>query len=243
MATTLDRAAEATRAALPTVRFRRVTGAIALPLAFVFQLACNTVYAWVSTESGLSDTVAGSETIEFYGRYPTAFLLMTAFALIGVLVMIPGLLAGLRVLRPSRPRLALWAVVLMLTGYVSYFGIVMTNFDTLGLARYAHDHPNLDVSAILDASQASPVQTVFFLLFVIGNLIGTLLLGLAVILSRNLPWYAGALVICWTLGHVINIAGGGEWFAVAGGTLEIIGLSIIAATALRTTDKTWSTLG
>lgn len=243
MATTLDRAAEQTPIAASTVRFRRVTGAIALPLAFAFQLVCNTIYAWISTESGLSDTETGAETIEFYGRYPIAFLLMTAFALIGVLVMLPGLLAGLRVLRPSKPRLGLWAVILMLAGYVSYFGIVMTNFDTLGLAQYALDHPDLDAGAILDASQTSPVQMVFFALFVIGNLIGTLLLGLAVILSRTLPWYAGALIICWTLGHVVNIAGGGEWFAVAGGALEIVGLSIIAVAALRTTDATWSARG
>lgn len=243
MATTLDRAAEQIPVAAPTVRFRRVTGAVALPLAFAFQLVCNAIYAWVSSESGLSDTGGGAETIEFYGRYPTAFLLMTAFALVGVLVMIPGLLAGLRVLRPSKPRLGLWAVVLMLAGYVSYFGIVMTNFDTLGLAQYALDHPGFDAGAILDASQASPVQMVFFALFVIGNLIGTLLLGLAVILSRSLPWYAGALIICWTLGHIINIAGGGEWFAVAGGALEVIGLSMIAATALRTTDARWSAHG
>lgn len=243
MSTTLDRAAEQIPVALPTVRFRRVTGAVALPLAFTLQLACNAVYAWVSTESGLSDTEGGAETIEFYGRYPTAFLLMTAFALVGVLVMIPGLLAGLRVLRPSRPRLALVAVILMISGYVSYFGIVMTNFGTLGLARHAIEHPDLDAGAILDASQASPVLMVFFALFVVGNLIGTLLLGLAVILSRALPWYAGALIICWTVGHVINIVGGGEWFAVIGGALEIGGLSIIASTALRTTDATWAARG
>lgn len=243
MATTLDRTAEQTTAALPTVRFRRIAGAVALPLAFTLQLACNAIYAVVSTESGLSDTEGGAQTIEFYGRYPTAFLLMTAFALFGVLVMIPGLLAGLRVLRPRRPRLGLWAVVVMLAGYVSYFGIVMTNFDTLGLAQYAIEHPDLDAGAILDASQASPLLMVFFGLFVIGNLIGTLLLGLALILSRTVPWYAGALVMCWTVGHVINIAGGGEWFAVAGGALEVVGLSIVAAHALRTADATWAARG
>lgn len=245
MATTLDRATEPASIASPspTVRFRRVVGAVALPFAFAFQLVCNAIYAWISTESGLSDTESGAQTIEFYGRYPTEFLLMTAFALVGVLIMIPGLLAGLRILRPGRPRLGLWAVVLMLSGYVSYFGVVMTNFDTIGLAQYALAHPDVDAGAILDAAQASPVQTAFFVLFVIGNLIGTLLLGLAVILSRTLPWYAGALIICWTIGHVINIVGGGEWFAVAGGALEVVGLSILAMVTLRTSDTAWAARG
>lgn len=227
----------------PTVAFRRVTGAIALPLAFALQLVCNAVYAWVSTESGLTDTEGAAEALEFYGRYPSEFLIMTMFALTGVLVMIPGLLAALRVLRPTKPRLSLVAVILMLTGYVSYFGLTMTNFDTLGLARYALANPGTDVAAILESSQASPAQLPFFLLFVVGNLVGTLLLGLSVILSRALPWYAGALIIGWTVGHVINIAGGGEWFAVAGGALEIAGLSILAARALRVSDEQWAARG
>lgn len=226
----------------PTVGFRRVAGAIALPVAFVFQLPCNAIYAWVSTESGLSDTGGGAETLAFYGRYPSAFLTMTILALVGVLVMVPGLLAALRVLRPRKPRLALVAVTLMLAGYVSYFGIVMTNFGTLGLATYALAHPDVDAAAILEA-QASPVQMPFFLLFVIGNLLGTFLLGLAVILSRTVPWYAGVLIMGWTVGHIMNIAGGGEWFAVVGGALEIVGLSIVAAVALRTRNAEWAARG
>lgn len=227
----------------PTTRFRRVAGAIALPLAFILQLACNAIYAWVSTESGLSDTEGGSQAVELYGRYPAAFEAMTVLAMVGVLVMIPGLLAALRVLRPAKPRLALWAVVLMITGYVCYFGTVTTNFSALGLARYAASHPNVDAGAIQDAAQGFPALMVFFVLFVIGNLIGTLLLGLAVILSKTLPWYAGALIMCWTVGHIINITGGGEWFAVAGGALEIVGLGIVAAAALRISDATWAARG
>lgn len=227
----------------PTIRGRRVLGAAALPLAFVLQLACNAIYAVVSTESGLSDTNGNAETLEFYGRYPEQFLAMTLLALIGVLVMIPGLIAALRVLRPGRPRLALVAVALMIAGYVSYFGIVMTNFRTLALAQYALAHPGDGVAAILDAAEPSPAIMVFFLLFVVGNLIGTLLLGLATILSRTIPWYAGALIIGWPVGHVINIVGAGEWFAVLGGALEIAGLGIIAARAFRTSDEVWASRG
>jgi hypothetical protein len=66
---------------------------------------------------------------------------------------------------------------------------------------------------------------------------------LAVILSRTLPWYAGVLIMGWTIGHLINIFGGGEWFAVAGGALEIIGLVVVAVAALRTTDVAWAARG
>lgn len=223
----------------PTVRFRRVTGAVALPLALMLQLACNTVYAIVSTESGLSDLGAPEETLEFYGRYPGQFTVAIIFAMLGGLVMIPGLLTALRILRPYKPRLALWAVVMMIAGYVCYFGIAMSGFDTLALA-FASLPPEVVPATMEQSSAAIP----FFIMFVIGNLLGTALLALAVLLSRGLPRWAGVLIFGWPVGHVINVfLGGGEWFAVAGGALEICGLLVLAGVALRTDDRQWRQRG
>lgn len=145
--------------------------------------------------------------------------------------MIPGLLGALRVLRPHRPRLALVSVSLMIAGYACYVGIVTTNGDTLSLARYALEHPDLDLGTVLDT--VSPAMMWVFALFVLGNLVGTLLLGLTVLGSPTIPRVAGPLIMCWTVGHVVNIAGGGEWFAVAGGALEVAGLCLLARGILR----------
>lgn len=230
----------------PTVRFRRIAGALCLPLGFVLQQSCNAIYAVVSTESGLSDTESAAEALELYGRYPGQLLACTVLAMIGVLVMIPGLLAALHVLRPSKPRLALWAVVLMIGGYVSYFGVVGSNFASLALAQYARSLTGGEAEKIWEAS-ANPAQLPFFLLFVVGNLVGNLLLGLAIILAarrqRELTWWAGALIMCWTVGHIVNLVGGGEWFAVAGGILQIVGLAFVSAAALRTSNADWAARG
>ena len=232
----------------PTVGFRRMSAAIALPLGFAFQLACNTIYAIVSTESGLSDTGAASETLAFYARYPEAFSAASILAMFGVLAIVAGLPAALRVLRPVRPRLALWAVALMVGGYVSYFGIVATNFSTLALASSTGGAADPRAVAVLEAS-ASPLLLPFFLLFVIGNLVGTLLLGLAALLGGRraggtAPRWAGALIIGWPVGHALNVfAGLGEWFAVAGGALEVAGLTALAVVAIRTTNASWASRG
>ncbi|MFT4260508.1 hypothetical protein [Microbacterium sp.] len=228
-------------AAAPTTRFRRVTGAVALPTAFLAQLVCNSIYAWTSTSSGLSDTGSTADAYAFYALFPAEMMVATMFALVGVLLAIPGLLAALHVLRPARPRLALWAVVLMIAGYICYFGVVFTNFDTLALAT-AH----IDAADALDASTTRALAVPFFLLFVAGNLLGTLLLGLAVILGGGrigVPRWAGALIMGWTVGHLINIFGGGEWFAVAGGALEVTGLIVLARAALRLSDVEWARRG
>jgi hypothetical protein len=238
MTETLEAASHpATTVTDPTAGFRRIGGAIALPLAFACQVVCNALYAQASM-SGATDTGTGAETLEFYGRFAAQAHVMTVFALAGSLIAIPGLLAALRVLRPRKPRLGLWAVTLMIAGYVCYFGVVTTNFDTIALAAL---HP--DAGDAIDAVQTMPGALAVFLVFVVGNLVGTLLLGIAVILCRDTPWYAGALIIGWPVGHVINLLGGGEWFAVAGGALEVVGLCVVAAVALRLGNARWVARG
>ena len=227
----------AMRTADPTVAFRRVTTAVLLPLAFTAQLVCNTLYAVASTGNA-GDTGSGAQSLQFYAAHADAMVVATLAALIGCLLAVPGLLAALRVIRPAKPRLGLWAVGLMIAGYVSYFGITMTGFDALALARLAPQ-----AGAVLDAAQSDPAAVPFFLLFVAGNLVGTALLGVAVLLTRRLPWWAGALILGWPVGHLANILGGGEWFAVAGGALEVAGLCVLAAHALRTSDAEWAAGG
>lgn len=218
-----------------TVAVRRTCGAILLPLAFALQLVCNVTYA-IAVGDGVGDQGTSSQTLDFYAAHPGALHVATMLALVGSLLAIPGLLAALKLLRGSI--LALVAVVLMIAGYVSYFGVNFTNWDTLALAQTAPERAD-----VLDASMAQGAPTVFFLLFVVGNLLGTLLLGIALIRSRRVPWVAGVLVIGWPVGHVTNLLVGSEWFAVAGGALEVAGLVMVAAAILRTPDSEWAAQG
>ncbi|MBS1905962.1 MAG: hypothetical protein JST33_05215 [Actinobacteria bacterium] len=53
----------------PTTGFPRVCGAIALPLAFVCQLVCNSLYAWTSTSSGPGDQGGAVEAQRFHAAF------------------------------------------------------------------------------------------------------------------------------------------------------------------------------
>ena len=211
----------------PTARFRHVATALALPGAFVLVLASNVLYAVASTGNA-GDTGTGAQTIEFYREHTDALRAATLLAMLGCLLAVPGLLAALRWVFPHKPRLGLWSVVLMVAGYISYFGIVTTNFDTVALARSPLTAE--EAGDILEhGAMAEPLALAFFALFVVGNLLGTALLGLAVILARGLPTVAGVLVLGWPVGHALNVfAGLGEWFAVGGGALEIAGFAWLA---------------
>jgi hypothetical protein len=64
-----------------------------------------------------------------------------------------------------------------------------------------------------------------FLLFVLGNLVGTLLLGLALLRSRRVPLWTAAEVLAWPPLHVTGLVAGSEWFEVAGAALQAVGLA------------------
>ncbi|MBN9104810.1 MAG: hypothetical protein J0I14_07375 [Propionibacteriaceae bacterium] len=224
----------------PTVGFRRVAGAIALPLSFALQLVCNTIYLVIQTESGLNDTGSAAEALEMTSRYPAQFTIMSLLAFAGSLVLVPGALAALRVLRPSAPRLALWAAVSLIAGYFVYGASAMRNADHIGLS-VAGLGP--DVASALDANPFLGAFQALMILFLWGNLVGPILLGIAVIRSRSFRWYVGALVMAWSVLHPVGLVLGTEAGAVLGGVLQIVGCAFLAARALRTSDTEWAARG
>lgn len=223
-----------------TIGFRRGGAAVALPLSFGLQLVCNSIYLIVQSESGLNDTGTSAEALEMIARYPTQYTAMSLLAFAGSLLLIPGALAALRVLRPAKPRLALWAVVSLIAGYAVYGGTALGNGDAVGLA-VAGLGP--DVAGALDTNPYGAAFMAPMVLFLWGNLGGPILLGLAIILSRTFPWYVGALIMSWSVLHPIGLVLGTEGGAVIGGVLQVCGCLFIAARALRTPNREWAARG
>ncbi len=67
------------------------------------------------------------------------------------------------------------------------------------------------------------------LTFVVGNLIGTFLLGLALFRARVVPRWAAVLVLVWPVAHIL----GGPWGEVLGAAVEAVGLAVVGLTVLR----------
>ncbi|MFI6921681.1 hypothetical protein ACIBIZ_17160 [Nonomuraea spiralis] len=87
--------------------------------------------------------------------------------------------------------------------------------------------PVADYAAVLDGRQGDVAALWVFLLFALGNLVGTLLLGVALLRSRVVPLGAAAAVLAWPPLHVIGLVAGSEWFEVAGAVLQAAGLAIV----------------
>jgi hypothetical protein len=72
-----------------------------------------------------------------------------------------------------------------------------------------------------------------FLLFVLGNIVGTFLLGLALWRSRAIARWAAVAIMAWPLLHIAGLVAGVEWFEVAGAVGQGAGFAAVAVRVLR----------
>ena len=72
-----------------------------------------------------------------------------------------------------------------------------------------------------------------FLLFVVGDLVGTLLVGVALLRNRTVPTWAAVGVLLWPPLHVVGLVVGSEWFEVVGASLQAVGMVAAGVTLLR----------
>lgn len=108
-------------------------------------------------------------------------------AYLGLLAIVPGLFAAAQVCRDAAPRLTAWALALSVPGYLS-LGIFL-GYDQLLWSVTQAGLSAGDAAAVLDA--AHPSVDVSLAVFVVGHVVGTVLLGLALLRSGRVPAWAG----------------------------------------------------
>ncbi|MDI2126503.1 hypothetical protein [Yinghuangia seranimata] len=114
--------------------------------------------------------------------------------LLAVLTLVPGTVAiGLAAIRRS-PRLGTWALTLSVVGFSSVFLAGIGDYLALSAARV--DLPAADTGRLLDdADKLAPVDA-GVLLFVLGHIVGMVLLGIALWRTHLVPiWAAAALIV------------------------------------------------
>jgi hypothetical protein len=138
-------------------------------------------------------------------------------------------LTALRV--APRSRLAFIGGSLMIAGYVCYFGVLLSNMIIIAMAE--RGGPLADFAAVIDASQADRWVGWVFPIFIVGNLVGTLLFAIGLLRSRTVPIWAAILIMLWPPLHVAGLFVGGEVLEVIGAVLQAIGFAGVAAAVLR----------
>ncbi len=213
----------------PTAGLRRAGLAAALFLAPWGLVAANTSYAWATRNGG--DDSTGAHALALVGAHPTLARVAAVAAMIGSLLMVPAAIGAMRLIGYRAARLGLVGGVLVAAGYICYFAVVTGTFTTVAMVQ--RGGPLADYAAVLDASQQTAWTTWVFLLFVLGNLVGTFLLGLGLLRSHAVPAWAAAAVMAWPPLHVTGLVAGSEWFEVTGAILQAVGFAVVGARLLK----------
>jgi hypothetical protein len=210
------------------MRTRRVGQAAALLLAPWGFVLANAVDAWITRHGGSDETAKGA--LELSAAHPSLDKWGNFAAMVGCVLMIPAVLGAMSLVRERAARLGLLGGALMIAGYVCYFGLCFQSYATIAMAQ--HGGATTDHVALLNATMNQAFFVVPALMFVAGNIIGTFLLGLAVIRARVVSRWAGVCILAWPVLHIV----GGGWGELVGAVAQAIGLAVVGLQLIGSTD-------
>jgi hypothetical protein len=216
-----------TSSARMTGRLRRLGGALSLVLAPWGFVITNASYAWMIRNGGSDET--GADALALAATGPGILRLCLVAGMIGCLLIIPAVLTALSL--AQRSRLAFIGGSLMIAGYVCYFAVLLSNLIIITMAE--RGGPLGDYAAVIDASQSDLSTAWVFPIFIVGNLLGTLLFAIGLLRSRAVPIWAAILIMLWPPLHISGLFLGGEVLEVIGAVLQAIGFAGVAAAVLR----------
>jgi hypothetical protein len=207
-------------------RYGLAAGALLAPW---FIVACNAGWA-IAQADGASDET-GADSLAAATAHPGLLHNVVLFGMLGALLMIPAALGAARLAGRGAAKLSFIAGTLVAAGYACYFAVLLPDLTTLAMVRVGG--PMVDFARVLDARQEDATGTWVFLLFVLGNIVGTFLLGLALWRSRSIARWAAVAVMAWPPMHIIGLAAGVEWFEVAGAAGQGLGFAAVAIRLLQ----------
>lgn len=211
-----------------TARARRVGLAIAMFTAPWFIVLAETGHS-IANPAG-KDDIDPAVALTIATDHTTLLRWSSFAALVGALLLVPAVMGVMRLVRTRAAWLGLVAGVLTAAGYICYFGLVLQGaFTETAMAEVGGStHQNV---AVLQATMDDPLGTGWVgPAFVLGNIVGTFLLGLALIRARTAGRWAGYGLIAWSVLHVLSFS---PWVEVAGATAQALGLGVAAVALLR----------
>ncbi len=162
-------------------------------------------------------------TVRAVDAHPARQSAVVWLGLIAVVTLVPGVIAVAAALPPSR--LKAWAIGLSVPGYLC-LGVLLAEDHLLSAGAAAHVDPH-QVAAQLDAFH--PSFDVATGIFVVGHVVGTVLLGVALLQSRRIPpWAAWTITVSQPLHFVAAVIIGSPTLDLIAWTLTAVGMAAVA---------------
>jgi hypothetical protein len=208
----------------------RRLAAVLLPIGPAAVAVLRFVMPYKTTDSS-TDIVHG------VAAHQTAQAAVVWLGFIASLTLVPAVLSAGRVARPGSPRLTAAAMLLLVPAYLSIGWLVASDAAVLFAVR--HGLSTQDAAASYDALH--PAVLVAGGIFVLGHVLGTVLLGCALWQVHGFPrWAALAVAVSQPLHFLAAVVVGSHGLDLFAWGLNAVGFAVIAITILRMSDEQWS---
>ncbi len=211
-----------------TARTRRMGLALAMLAAPWFIVVAETGHSIANPQG--TDDVDPVVALAIAADHTTLQRWSSFAALVGAMLLVPAVMGVMRLVRTRAARLGLVGGMLTIAGYICYFALVLQGAftETAMATTGGSTTQNVDV---LRAVMDDPLGTGWVgPAFVLGNIVGTFLLGLALIRARTAGRWAGYGLIAWSVLHVLSFS---PWVEVVGAAAQAFGLAVAATALLR----------
>ena len=153
------------------------------------------------------------------------------------LTLVPGVIFAGRVVGRGAPRLAAAATILLVLGYISLAWLTVG--DAFLLYGVRHHLPQQVLVGMYDG--VHPAATLAEVLFVIGHVGGTVLLGIGMLRGRVAPlWAAVATIAAQPIHFLAAVIIGSHALDLVGWGLNTAGFAALSLVILTLTDDEWS---
>lgn len=213
-----------TRAHTDTRRFERMAAAILMPVG---PLAVAVLRFLIPLDPAV--TAAAEQ--------PALFDVILALGLVATFTLVPGAYAAVHLVRRYRPVLAVWVGALLIPGYLGLAGLAAVDGIAVAGARLGIDPAA--VSAIYDGVGALAPILILFVAFLVGHIIGTVLLGILCFRARLMPKPVAVLFAVSQPLHLTAVILGSNWLDLLAWGLTAMGMAFLALRTLRTPDHEW----
>ncbi|RNL77736.1 hypothetical protein [Nocardioides marmorisolisilvae] len=228
---TLDMSREQAQAAPADLRrASRILAAVVLPLGPAAVALLRFVLPYKTTDSS-------TEIVHRIAAHQDRGSVVVWLGLVATLTLVPAVIWVGRVTARRAPRLTAAALLLLVPAYLSLPLVVSS--DAAALFGVKHDLPTPVVADMYTSTH--PAMIVAGVVFVIGHVLGTILLGVALLRSGAIPpWAAWVTIIAQPLHFVAAVIVGSHLLDLVAWGLNAVGFAVVSLAILRMSDESWS---
>lgn len=182
-------------------------------------------------------TIPGEPVGETVAANPGALRLVLWLGVVALLTLLPGAFAAVKLTRLRAPVLSLFVGALLIPGYLAMTALFGSDVVAMAGTDLGLD-PAL-VTSLSEAVLAQPTTTVLLLMFVVGHILGTVLLGIAAYRARLTPRVVAVLLAVSQPLHLTAVIIGSPLLDLFAWGLTAIGMAFLGLRVARLSDDEW----